>query len=240
LPDESEGKETRTMSKQPWHFGVPERDPAELAEESARRRAEQALEERARRSLLPNPMANPPMPVEAPVEKRLHLLERALANPRRLTTPARQCAAFLHWVPRCTTIAEAAARAGVNRGSLYRWRARDRRFAEKWDAIVARQATEAADAIALQANAVEIQPVFYRGKRIGERRKVNTRLMIHVQNRLDNDRRRAEDRAERRDLLVLRAELAQRYSRTSQSATPVAMATVPEMCSEDLGLAAAA
>ena len=28
------------MSIQPWHRGTPERDPAELAEESARRRAE--------------------------------------------------------------------------------------------------------------------------------------------------------------------------------------------------------
>ena len=228
------------MSKQPWYFGAPERDPAELAEESARRRAEQALDNRARRPLVYNPMANPPVPTDVPVEKRLEILERALADPRRLNTRARQCAAFLHWVPRCTTIADAAARAGVNRGSLYRWRARDPRFAGKWDAIVARQAAEATDGIALQANAVEVQPVFYRGQKIGERRKVNTRLMIHIQNRLDNDRRRAEDRAERRELLVLRAELAQRSLEMRRLATPAAPPAVPEMCSEDLGLPAVA
>jgi hypothetical protein len=228
------------MSTQPWYFGAPERDPAELAEESARRRAEQALENRARRSPVRNPIAEPPTPAETPVEKRLEILERALANPKRLNTRARQCAAFLHWIPRCHTIADAAARAGVNRGSLYRWRARDPRFAEKWDAIVARQAAEAAASIALEANSVEVQPVFYRGQKIGERRKVNTRLLIHVQNRLDNDRRRAEDRAERRELLVLRAELAERTLKMRRTATPAATPAVPEMCSEDLGLAAAA
>lgn len=46
------------MSKQPWHFGTPERDPAELAEESARRRAEEALERYARQPLSYNPINN--------------------------------------------------------------------------------------------------------------------------------------------------------------------------------------
>ncbi|MDI1284167.1 MAG: hypothetical protein PSV46_07210 [Reyranella sp.] len=39
------------MSAQPWHRGTPERDPAELAEESARRRAEAALEDWARKPM---------------------------------------------------------------------------------------------------------------------------------------------------------------------------------------------
>ena len=127
------------MSKQAWHFGTPERDPAELAEESARRRAE-----------------------------------------------------------------------------------------------------EVGDDIPLQANVIEVQPVFYRGQKIGEKRKVNTRLLMHVQSRLDTDRRRAEDRAERRELLLLRAELAGRSPESSQSATPVATLAAREMCNEDLGLPAAA
>ncbi|MBI3197246.1 MAG: hypothetical protein HYZ40_07005 [Rhodospirillales bacterium] len=229
------------MSKQAWHFGTPERDPAELAEESARRRAEQALDERARRPLAYNPVNNPPtVAPQAAVERLPHLLERALANPRRLNTPRRQCAAFLRLVSRCATIVEAAARAGVNRGSLYRWRARDPRFAAKWDAAMARQAAEAADNIALQANTVESQPVYYHGKQIGERRRVNTRLLIHVQNRLDCDRRRAEDRAERRELLLLRAELARQNPEMRHPATPAATPSMPEICSEDLGLPATA
>jgi len=234
------------MSKQPWHFGTPERDPAELAEESARLRAEKALEAWARKPMTYNPMNNPltqappQAAAGAAADKLTPALERALANPRRLNTPRRQQAAFLRLVPRYVTIAEAAARAGVNRGTLYRWRARDPRFAAKWDAAVACQAAEAADSIALQANKIDIQPVFYRGKQIAERRRINTRLLIHVQNRLDTDRRRAEDRAEHRELLLLRAELAERSFRIRQAATPAATPDVPEMCSEDLGLPAAA
>lgn len=233
------------MSKQPWHFGTPERDPAELAEESARLRAERALEAWARKPMTYNPINNPVgSPPQAAAggaaDKLTPALERALANPRRLNTPRRQQAAFLRQVPRFITIAEAAARAGVNRGTLYRWRARDPRFAAKWDAAVARQAAEAADGIALQANTIDIQPVFYHGKQIAERRRANTRLLIHVQNRLDADRRRAEDRAERRELLLLRAELAERSFKIRRAATPTATPDVPEMCSEDLGLPAAA
>ena len=234
------------MSNQPWHRGTPERDPAELAEESARRRSEKALEDWARKPMTYNPMNNPPggpqpqAATGAPVDKLTPALERALANPKRLNTPGRQQAAFLRQVPRYATIAEAAAAAGVNRGTLYRWRARDPRFAAKWDTVVARQAAEAGDSIALQANTIDIQPVFYRGKQIAERRKVNTRLLIHVQNRRDIDRRRAEDRAEQRKLILLRAELAERSLKIRQAATPVAAPAMPEMCSEDLGLAAAA
>ena len=233
------------MSAQPWDRGTPEHDPAELAAESARLRAEAALEDWARKPLTYNPINNPPGGAAAPAaavppaDRLTPALERALANPRRLNTPGRQQAAFLRQMPRFRTIAEAAARAGVNRGSLYRWRARDPRFAAKWDAVLARQAAEAADGIALQANTIDVQPVFYRGKQIGERRKVNTRLLIHVQNRLDADRRRAEDRAERRELMLLRAELADRSFTIRQLATPVATPSVPEMCSEDLGLPAA-
>ncbi len=238
------------MAQHAWYFGTPERDPAKLAEESARRRAE-ALEDRAHRQAAASPndnqpggaAASPPTPPSVgppPAERLTPALERALANPRRLNTPRRQQAAFLRLVPRCRTIAEAAARAGVNRGTLYRWRARDPRFAARWDAVIARQAAEAAERIALEANTVDIQPVFYRGKQIGKRRKINTRLLIHVQSRLDADRRRAEDRAERRELMLLRAELAERSFRIRQAATPIATPVLPEMCNGDLGLAAAA
>lgn len=234
------------MSAQPWHQGTPERDPAELAEESARRRAEAALEDWARKPMTYNPINNPPgnpqppAKIAAAADRLTPALERALANPRRLNSPRRRQAAFLRQVPRCATIAEAAVCAGVNRGTLYRWRARDPRFAAKWDAAVACHAAEVSDNIALEANRVELQPVFYRGKQIAERRKVNTRLLIHVQTRLDADRRRAEDRTERRDLLVLRAELAERSFKMRRLATPAATSVVPEMCSEDLGLPAAA
>jgi hypothetical protein len=229
------------MSKQAWHFGTPERDPAELAEESARRRAEEALERWARQPLSYNPINNPLAPVgQAPAGAPPGLLERAIANPRRRRTPARQRAAFLEQLARCGSVQEAALRAGVNRGTLYRWKKKDPEFAGRWAEAIRRRAEEVGDDIPLQANVIEVQPVFYRGQKIGEKRKVNTRLLMHVQSRLDTDRRRAEDRTERRELLLLRAELAGRSPESSQSATPAATAQVPEMCSEDLGLPAAA
>ncbi|MBX9947402.1 MAG: helix-turn-helix domain containing protein, partial [Reyranella sp.] len=175
-----------------------------------------------------------------PAEPLPAALAKALANPRRVDTPVRQRTAFLRHLRQCGTVAEAAARAGVNRGSLYRWRAKDPDFAARWAAAIARHADEVGDDIVLQANQVEIQPVFYRGQKIGERRRVNTRLMIHVQNRLDAERRRAEDRAERRELLLLRAELAERSLKIRQPATPATVPPAVEMSCGDLGLAAAA
>lgn len=229
------------MSKQAWHFGTPERDPAELAEESARRRAEEALERWARQPLSYNPINNPLTPsLQAPAVAPPGLLERAIANPRRRRTPARQRAAFLEQLARCGSVQEAALRAGVNRGTLYRWKKKDPEFAGRWAEAIRRRAEEVGDDIPLQANVIEVQPVFYRGQKIGEKRKINTRLLMHVQSRLDTDRRRAEDRAERRELLLLRAELARRSPESSQSATPVATLAAREMCNEDLGLPAAA
>lgn len=219
------------MTRQLCHFGIPECGPTGMA-----------LEDWARQPFSDTPPATPP---KAATEALMvaswpKLLACTPANSKRLRTPSRQRAAFLRQLERCGSAAEAATRAGVNRGTLYRWRARDPRFAAKWDAAVACQAAEAADSIALQANKIDIQPVFYRGKQIAERRRINTRLLIHVQNRLDTDRRRAEDRAEHRELLLLRAELAERSFRIRQAATPAATPDVPEMCSEDLGLPAAA
>jgi len=178
-----------------------------------------------------------PPPAAAPANVLPTVLEKALANPRRMRTPSRQRTAFLCQLERCGSVAEAAARAGVNRGTLYRWKARDRDFARRWTDAIARHTEAVADDIALQASQIEVQPIFYRGQKIGERRRINTRLLIHVQNRLDAERRRAEDRAERRELLLLRAELAQRNRETSQPATLAATAAKSEMCCGDLGLA---
>lgn len=189
----------------PWHFGTPERDPAELAEESARRRAEAMAENRARQPPTTNPLAAAPrITVEAATDRLPPALERALANPRRLNTRVRQCAAFLRQLPRCSTIAEAAARANVNRGTLYRWRAKHPRFAQSWDNATRRHAGEVSDNIVLRAGHPETHPVFRGGRRIAERQRYNDRLQIHVQKRLDAERHRAEDRAERRELALLR------------------------------------
>jgi hypothetical protein len=120
--------------------------------------------------------------------------ESALANPGRLRTPARQRAAFLRQLERCSSVAEAAARAGINRTTAYRWRDQNPGFAARWAGAIARAAEEVNDNIVLRARRPERRQVIFRGRRMGEQQRFNDRLQIHVQKRLDAQRQRAEDR----------------------------------------------
>lgn len=135
----------------------------------------------------------PPAPAakeEAPAPKTLR--DRALTNPARLRTPGRKRASFRYHLSVCGSVSEAAARAQVGRSTLYRWRDDLPRFAELWDKAIAQCQRVVGDDIVLQAG------------QVGQGRRINTQLLIHVQKRLDVDRRRAEDRAERRELALLR------------------------------------
>ena len=143
------------------------------------------------------PIANAP-------DKLCKPLERALANPRRLRLPSRQRAAFLRQLHRCPSVAEAAARAGVNRGSVYKWRAEDPAFALRWDAAIARQAAEVDDNLVLRAGRVEVKPLYFGGRRVGEVQRFNDKLQMYLQRRLDAQRRHAEDRKERLRLAELK------------------------------------
>ncbi len=144
-------------------------------------------------------------PAEPVLRQPKAFLRKALANPHRLRLPSRQRASFLYHLNLCGCVAAAAARAGVNRGTLYRWRLLYPKFAKRWSDAIAQRQREVDDDIVLQASQADVQPVFYAGKQVGERRRIQTRLLIHAQNRLDVDRRRAEDRAERRELAGLKA-----------------------------------
>lgn len=140
----------------------------------------------------------PPAPVAAP-EPQKHdpqprsLRDRALTNPARLRTPARKRASFRYHLSVCGSVSEAAARAQVSRSTLYHWRDALPGFAALWDKTIARCQRAVGDDIVLQAG------------QVGQGRKVSAQLLMHVQKRLDADRRRAEDRAERRELALLRA-----------------------------------
>lgn len=155
----------------------------------------------------PSAPAAPAATAEEPAAPRT-LRDRALANPARLRTPGRKRASFRYHLSVCGSVAEAAAKAHVARSTLYRWRDTVPGFAELWDKAIAHCQCRVGDDIVLQAGHVEVQPILYAGKKVAERRRVNTRLLIHVQNRMDADRRRAEDRAERRELAALRAQPA--------------------------------
>ena len=144
------------------------------------------------------PPPPPPAPVAAP-EPQKHdpqprsLRDRALTNPARLRTPARKRASFRYHLSVCGSVSEAAARAQVSRSTLYHWRDALPGFAALWDKTIARCQRAVGDDIVLQAG------------QVGQGRKVSAQLLMHVQKRLDVDRRRAEDRAERRELAELRA-----------------------------------
>jgi hypothetical protein len=141
----------------------------------------------------------------APPPEPKSLRDRANTNPARLRTPGRKRASFRYHLAMCGLVVDAAARAQVSRSTLYRWRDELPGFAELWDKAIAQRTRAVDDDIILQAGHVEVQPILYAGKKVGERRKVDTRMLMHVQNRMDVDRRRAEDRAERRELEALRA-----------------------------------
>lgn len=137
----------------------------------------------------------PPAPAApataAPAPKTLR--DRALTNTARLRTPARKRASFRYHLSVCGSVSEAAARAQVSRSTLYHWRDALPGFAALWDKAIAQCQRAVGDDIVLQAG------------QVGEGRKVSVQLLMHVQKRLDADRRRAEDRAERRELALLRA-----------------------------------
>jgi|GEM_PF-1285138 len=148
----------------------------------------------------------PASPTAEPVPQApKSLRDKALTNPARLRTPGRKRASFRYHLAMCGLVAEAAERAQVSRSTLYRWRDEVPGFAELWDKAIAQRTRAVDDDIILRAGHVEVQPILYAGKKVGERRRIDTRMLIHVQNRLDVDRRRAEDRAERRELALLRA-----------------------------------
>ena len=129
---------------------------------------------------------------ESPPPAPKTLRDRALTNPARLRTPGRKRASFRYHLSVCGSVSEAAARAQVSRGTLYHWRDALPGFAVLWDKAIAQCQRAVGDDIVLQAG------------QVGQGRRINTQLLMHVQKRLDIDRRRAEDRTERREMALLR------------------------------------
>ncbi len=137
--------------------------------------------------------AKPTVEAGKPESRPKTLRDRALTNPARLRTPARKRASFRYHLSVCGSVSEAAVRAQVSRSTLYHWRDALPGFAALWDKAIAQCQRAVGDDIVLQAG------------QVGQGRKVSVQLLMHVQKRLDADRRRAEDRAERRELALLRA-----------------------------------
>jgi hypothetical protein len=195
------------------------------------------------------PPAAPGTPAAAPANEAAQapppgpktLRDRALTNPARLRTPGRKRASFRYHLSVCGCVSEAAARAQVSRSTLYRWRDDVPGFAALWDKAIAQCQRAVGDDIVLQAG------------QVGQQRRINTQLLIHVQKRLDVDRRRAEDRAERRELALLRGKpldeealaerllvLMDRRRETIQSVSHAPRSETPDSANEDKDLDKAA
>ena len=85
-------------------------------------------------------------------------------QPPHRRSPARQRAYFLRQFERCGKVTEAAARTGVTPRTVQRWRARDRRFAERYQSLVEWRLTLLEDVAYSRARNPTLQPRFWRGR----------------------------------------------------------------------------
>src|SRR5688500_8421618 len=120
------------------------------------------------------------------------LLQRASARPGRLRTPARRRVAFLQHYAACRTLVEAAARAGIDRRTVNRWRAASPAFDRRLDDVVADRREDAFELALLVAGKPRVRPIFYKGEKVGEEEIPNTALALYLLKQADREAERAE------------------------------------------------
>lgn len=142
-----------------------------------------------------------PSPIEflsqgALPDEPLTLIDRAILKPGRLSTPRRRQAAFLSHFARCPSTIEAAARTGVDRRTVQRWRKSYSLFDQKCRDIVEARRQQAIENVVLAADQVEVRPVFYRGKKVGAYARRDRALDLHLLKQADAAQLREEKRRE--------------------------------------------
>jgi hypothetical protein len=121
-------------------------------------------------------------------------------------TPQRQVA-FLAALADCGSVRAACARIGISAQSAYLARRRAALFAAGWDAALVLARSAAEEVLAVRALDGVEEPVFYRGKVVGTRRRHDSRLLLAHLARLDAHADRAPfaaARAARFDELLAR------------------------------------
>lgn len=197
--------------------------PTEISEKALQRWARQPLrmpwadreEEEAKKKKAEEVAAEPPAPAPAEPAEPETLVARALTRPARLSTTARRKAAFRHHYARCSSVTEAAARTGVDRRTVNRWRAKDPAFDAKCRDILAMRRRMAEEDVVLAAGQVEVRQIFYRGRRLGQNTRRDRALDLYLLKRADAEALRAENFEAR-----VAAEVERRLSQMSRSPGP--------------------
>ncbi len=114
--------------------------------------------------------------------------------PPRRRTPARLRTYFLRQFERSGSLMEAAARAGITPRTVQRWRGRDPRFAERYNALIEHREAVLADAAIQRAGRVQRRIYCFRGKEVSSVERTNDQMLKFVLSRFDRARERAERR----------------------------------------------
>ena len=112
-------------------------------------------------------------------------LARALRGPIRRRTPPRLRVFFLRQLRLCGEVSLAAKRTGVPLSTVYRWRERDARFRERWDAIQLQRRDIIEDRLMAIVREGELRSVYHKGLKVGWRRTFTHLASIRVLDYLD-------------------------------------------------------
>lgn len=165
-----------------------------------------------------------PLPAADPIpEEPRTLADRAILKPERLRTPGRLRAAFRSHFARCGSTTEAAARTGISRRTVQRWRKKYPGFDKNCRDIVEARRQQAVENVVLSADCVETRSVFYHGKKVGEYTRRDRALDLYLVKQADAQALREEKRRETKDDFEARVaaevekEVARRISELTRS-----------------------
>lgn len=148
----------------------------------------------------------------APAGTTSESLARALRGPVRRRTAPRLRVFFLRQFRQCGEVSLAAKRTGVPLSTVYRWRQRDARFRERWDAIQLQRRDIIEDRLMAIVREGELRSVYHKGLDVGWRRTFTHLASIRV---LDYFDRRA---GEKMSHDVSRSEAAEPAKKAGRSA----------------------
>lgn len=106
-----------------------------------------------------------------------------VGEPRRRTNLRRRVT-FLRELEKTGSVSYASARAGLERRTLYRWRDRDARFRERWDAALQRREEELFDRGYTMARIGVPRFVFKDGVATASYRRHDEKLIMFILNRM--------------------------------------------------------